>query len=93
MTKISRLKCKFCGIHMEKEQTECPSCGKSKNLEVGICVECGAKYEVDPRDSSVRICSNCGKEKSKKRILIKGGIIVAFIAALVTYKLFKIFIT
>ncbi len=89
MAKISRFKCKFCGTYMEKEQVECPSCGTSKSLVVAVCTKCGNKYGVDPRDSRAGFCPDCDKKKSNRRILIKGGIIAAFVTALVLYKVFK----
>jgi hypothetical protein len=89
MAKISRLKCKFCGTYMEKKQTECPSCGKSKALVVAVCSLCGAKHGVDPRDSRMGLCPDCDKHKSNKRIWIKGSMVAAFVAALVLYKLYK----
>jgi uncharacterized membrane protein YvbJ len=91
MAKISRIKCKFCGTYMEKNQTECASCGKSKNLVVATCSECGAKYGVDPRDSTVGYCAACEKKKTKKKVLVKAGIMAAVLAALIFYKLLKTF--
>ena len=91
MAKISRIKCKFCGTYLEKNQTECPSCGKSKNLAAATCTECGTKYGVDPRDSTVGYCPACEKKKTKKKILVKVGIMAAVLAALVIYKLLKIY--
>jgi predicted amidophosphoribosyltransferase len=91
MAKISRIKCKFCGTYLEKNQTECPSCGKSKSLAVATCVDCGAKYGVDPRDSTVGYCVTCEKKKSKKKVLIKVGIMAAVLGALIAYRLLKIY--
>jgi uncharacterized membrane protein YvbJ len=91
MAKISRLKCKFCRATLEKQGNTCASCGNSNELEVAVCTECGTKYGVDARDSRAGLCPACDKKKSNKRILIKGGVIAVFVAALIAYKLFKTF--
>lgn len=58
-------------------------------MELVQCSRCGVKYGVDPRDKSARLCPGCYRNKSNKRILIKLGIIVAFLAALMVYKALK----